>query len=100
MAAMRLSGKELPPMALAVAHGLAAAAGLVTLNTSCKRADCSGNSNGGIGRICSSSAGWCLSFFLVSHEEKTLVCTDYACPCILGGNLFRSPADRGLQQVG
>jgi hypothetical protein len=31
MALMRLSGRELPPMALAIVHGLFAAAGLVTL---------------------------------------------------------------------
>ncbi|MFL6337439.1 MAG: hypothetical protein ACJ754_29415 [Pyrinomonadaceae bacterium] len=31
MAAMRFGGRELPPMALAVVHGLFAAAGLVTL---------------------------------------------------------------------
>jgi len=31
MAIMRLSGKELPPMALALVHGLFAAAGLITL---------------------------------------------------------------------
>lgn len=31
MAAMRFSGRELPPMALAIVHGLFAAAGLVTL---------------------------------------------------------------------
>lgn len=31
MAAMRLSGRELPPMGLAIVHGLFAAAGLVTL---------------------------------------------------------------------
>jgi hypothetical protein len=31
MAAMRFGGRELPPMALAIVHGLFAAAGLVTL---------------------------------------------------------------------
>ncbi|HEX8720734.1 MAG TPA: hypothetical protein VF736_08910 [Pyrinomonadaceae bacterium] len=31
MAAMRVGGRELPPMGLAVVHGLFAAAGLVTL---------------------------------------------------------------------
>lgn len=31
MAAMRLGGRDLPPMALAIVHGLFAAAGLVTL---------------------------------------------------------------------
>ncbi|HWW76081.1 MAG TPA: hypothetical protein VNZ44_11815, partial [Pyrinomonadaceae bacterium] len=31
MAAMRLGGRELPPMGLAIVHGLFAAAGLVTL---------------------------------------------------------------------
>lgn len=31
MAAMRLGGRELPPMALAIVHGLFAAAGLLTL---------------------------------------------------------------------